>query len=555
MNKLPHQTEKMFLFLRAASFIGLCLALLPWLITYCSYAINSDIAFLTLSAGRLLDGQLMSQAYYDTNLPLSIIVQIPAAALAKVSDIPLYYATNIYAFSLLVLSLLATNTLLQHFKELTAEHRVLILGAYLLANTLLPDYDFGQKDQLLGLALFPLTLTQILITRKKHIPASLKYFTLAAGGAFILLKPHYGIIPAALFIHRAITQRRINIVFDPDFLWLFGMAICYFAVLTIFFRDFLTLILPDVLTYYAQDIAIKGMFSGILLMLQASILFFITEIFLKKAPRIISILFLISVLCFIPFTIQGKDWVYHALPAYMFFYSATILLLSHLIASGISSLRKTDKPDILARVTGFILPIMLFFAITARHYTTTPEAHFLTHQDYKNTAFTQKIESCSHELGRPCSFLMPDVIINVSQERSVYTNALHMSRFPSLWFLPRLLYAQQDIAENRETSFTQEELNSAINKYMTFMAEDFRHYRPDLIFMPHFSNIANNGEDFDLRTYMLSHAPDKFAPIWANYELEETIMVDRLEYMHSKLPNETLIRYDIYKKKNNQYRK
>jgi hypothetical protein len=515
-----------------------------------SLAINSDIAYLTLSAGRLLDGMSMSEAYYDTNLPLSIIIQIPAAALTKFTNIPLYYATSIYALSLLALSLAAINALLSFYKELTPEQRVAILGAYLLANTVHAGYDFGQKDQFLGMALFPLVLAQILITRGVTLPTIMKHCILAAGSLFILIKPHYGIVPAAIFIHRAATQRRINVVFDTDFLWLSAMAIAYVTAIFLFFEDFLTTILPDVVKYYASDISEKVVATGIILIIQAIAPFFIAQIFLKKAPELLSALSLVTVLCFIPFIMQGKGWIYHALPADMFFYSAIILLISYAITAIINTLRKTDAPSTFTRLASFALPMMLLFVLIAKSYA-VPPARSYTHEDYKNTPFAKRIGQCVSEYGRDCSFFMFTDIINIAQELQVYTGTSNAVRFPYPWFVSTLLNAQKALNGGTPSPLTQEELNAALDKYMGMLAQDFERHNPKLVFVAHIPNPANREELFNTRSYMLASAPDLFTPIWDRYELEESVLIDRLDYMYKKLPDEDLIRYDIYRKKRN----
>lgn len=87
---------------------------------------------------------------------------------------------------------------------------------------------------------------------------------------------------------------------------------------------------------------------------------------------------------------------------------------------------------------------------------------------------------------------------------------------------------------------------------MDLLAKDFERYDPKLVFVAHIPNPANRKELFNIRDYTLKNAPELFAPIWNRYELEESVMIDRLDYMYDKLPGEGLIRYDIYKKKQEQ---
>lgn len=543
----PVSKEKIFTFFCIFTFAVLCLALIPWLNIQWEQAVNTDIAYLTLSAERLLDGARMSEAYYDTNPPLSIIAQIPAAVLARYTDIPIYYAVNIYPLSLLFFSMLAISSLLGYFKEITIEQRILLLAAFLLTNTIYTKYDFGQKDQLLGMAVFPMVLVQFLITRKNNFPVFLKHITLAAGAFFILIKPHYGIIPASIFIHRAITQRRWRVIFDADFIWLSAMAAGYLAIIILFFGDFLTVILPDVVKYYASLISANIIYTGTFLIFKAGIIFLIAQQFFNKAPQLISALSLIAALCFIPFIIQGKGWNYHALPANMFFHSSIAILMNFSIFAGLKKLQKTSYA---AKIISFVLPMALLFSFLANDYI-TPKKNYITHQDYKNTNFAKRIEACNDKHANHCSFLILDFLINISKELSVYTNTPHATRFSHLWFLPAFLLSEKTPQNNKPSKLSREELEKGIEKYMKLMAQDFNNYDPKLVFVPHFLNCQNPPQPMNMRNYTLENAPELFEPIWAQYKLEESVIIDRLEYMHSKLPDETLMRYDIYVKNNN----
>ncbi|MGN7439314.1 MAG: hypothetical protein ACTHOO_11810 [Alcanivorax sp.] len=524
-----------------AAFLVICLALLPWAVNFFTYATNVDIAFLTLSAERLLAGEAMSQAYYDTNPPLSIIVQIPAVLLHKCAGIPLYYATTIYIFILLGLSLFATNALLKKIDGLSTTQRFIVLCIFLIMNTLSPGYDFGQKDHILGMALFPLVLAQILITTRVDFNKILMWCTLLAGSILILLKPHYGLIPAAIFLHRIIYQKRITVFKDVDFLTLAGMAIGYIAAVFLFFPDFINVILPDIVKYYASDISPAVIKVGVILMIQAIIPLAVCQLFLKKAHPLISVFSAVAVLCLIPFILQGKGWAYHAIPANSFFYCSAGLFIAHLCALGL----KQIQIEKFATIGGFLVVIGLLAWLTSQYYAKDRSA-IPTHASYMNTHFAKLINSCEE----PCSFLVLHDMINISQELSVYTGAQHASRFPTLWFTASLLNAQQILNDGGKARLNQEEIDTATENYTKMIAEDFDKYDPEFIFIGIVPNPAKQGEMFDYKEYLLEKNPDLFHPIWDRYELIQTLDVDRLEYMERKKPGEDLITYKIYKKKN-----
>ena len=534
------QTEDKFLpYLSYGAFMCIMLALVPWAMHFVSYAINVDIAFLTLSAERLLDGQAMSEAYYDTNPPLSIIVQIPAALIAQSTPIPLYYATALYIFILLGLSLLASNLLLKKMGNISIAQRYIILAIFLVINTIETQYDFGQKDHILAMGLFPLILVQILITSRVEFNKILKWSTLLCGAFLILLKPHYGLIPAAIFIHRMVYQKRFNIFLDQDFICLAGMAIGYVAAIFLFFPDFISIILPDILKFYASDISPQVIETGIILMVQAAIPLIICQIFLKEAPPLISIFAVFSILSFVPFIMQGKGWAYQALPANVFFYCSVGLFISYLTTLTLDAF----KISAIKQTAGLLVVFgVLLFSISENYAKDfTPP----THDSYKNTQFAKMINACQGD----CSFLILHDMINMSQELSVYTGQPHASRFPTMWFAAFLLNAQRKLDDHETPQFTQEEIDAATQKYTTMIAEDLKKYAPDIIFVGLVPNPAKEGTLFDFHAYLLEKNPKQFQTIWDSYTLAESIDVDRLDYMMRKKPNEGLIRYDIYRKK------
>lgn len=533
-------TEEKFLsHLSYTALMVITLALLPWAINFLTYAINVDIAFLTLSAERLLTGETMSKAYYDTNPPLSIIVQTPAVFLSSTADIPLHHATSIYIFILLGLSFFATHLLLKNFKNLNVEQRVIILGIFLVMNTLKPGYDFGQKDHILGLALFPLVLAQILITKRIEFNKILKFSTLLAGSFLILIKPHYGLVPAAIFLHRMVYQKRFSVFMDIDFITLAGMAIGYICTIFLFFPDFISIILPDILQYYASDISLSVVQAGIILMVQALVPLALCQMFLKKAHPLISVFSIVATICILPFMIQGKGWTYQLIPSDVFSYISFGLLIHHLVFVSMNEIKiKRFK-----QTASFIVVIGMLAWGIVKSYETNNRS--LTHNDYKNTKFVEMINVCSAE----CPFLVLHDMINVSQELSIYTGQPHASRFPTMWFTAFLLNAQHALDTGQPTILNQQEVNEATAKYTNMMAEDFDKYDPKIIFVGLVPNPIKPEESFDFRAYLIEKNPEKFSEIWDRYELEKSMDVDRLDYMERKKPNEDLIRYDIYRKK------
>ena len=526
------QSPKEAVFLYGAIFIAL-LSLLPWLSSYLSQAINVDIAYLSLSAERLLNGENMSEAYYDTNPPLSIIIQIPAVLIAKMGLLPLYHATSIYALGLLTLFAGLSYVALRSFKYANTHHVILTLYAFLLINTIGAGYDFGQKDHLLGMALFPFVLLQILITQRAPINKTVQCLALLSGSIFILLKPHYGLVPASILIHRAFVQKRITIFKDPDFLFLSVTALLYMGILKLFFDDFLTVILPDVILFYATSIDMEIVKTGSVFALFPFGCALLCRVYFKNdIPKFVSGLFLLSTVCFIPFIMQGKGWLYHLLPALILLSCAFAILFYGILERMVSDIKNVEMRGKVV----FTITFISLLSIPA--YSFINKSSTLTHASYKQTEFVKIVNDCEKE---NCSFLILHDMINIAPELSVYTGQTHASRFPVMWFAPALLSAGNETDKQTIDHRTQ--------KYMMMMAEDFEKYSPEVLFIAHMPHPTRPDELFNYKDYTLAEAPELFKKIWNNYDISRTIAVDRLDYMPAKKPSEKSMRYDIYRKK------
>jgi hypothetical protein len=193
--------------------------------------------------------------------------------------------------------------------------------------------------------------------------------------------------------------------------------------------------------------------------------------------------------------------------------------------------------------------MILIFLLVFESYAKTEERSY-THKDYENTEFVERIEDCINKYKDECTFLMLNDVINISQELEIYTGAKHALRFPLPWFIPVMLNAQKALDENAaNTPMTQEKIDIAAKKFMGMIAQDFEKNDPKLVFVVHVPNPANHEKMFDAYSYTLEKAPELFTPIWDRYELESSKMIDRIDYMYKKMPDEELVLYNIYKKK------
>ena len=519
--------------------IPLCIAtlILLWFSNYFQAAIGSDVSFLTLAAEKFLLGMKMSEAYYDTNPPLSILIYVPAVLLSQLSGLQLYTSLHIYFTLLFTISFILSVNVIRKLPNITHEQRVIILCCFAYITTIFSGYDFGQKDHILALFLFPLVILQLLLTYGVKVSAIVKWSILILASVFILIKPHFGLVPLFLFSHRIVLQKRFNIYKDHDFLALACAAIIYAILLITVFNDYLFEIMPNVISLYANDISQQQRAISLLIMLISLTPVALGQTIFKKMPEIVQLMSVIAFLCMIPVFMQGKGFLYHAIPHKIFFAGAWTLLICYAVNASL-------KEITFLKLSGYIIATGFICWLCIQGYTNINKLP--KHEIFKTSKLSDVLNDCSRE---NCSFFMFTDTINISQELSLYTRKKNITRFPTPWYFPVLLYQKDQIKQGLPAQYTQKEVDEKLSFFLSLEAQTIQKNTPDILIIGHVKFTGVSDEIFDFKNFSTEHN-ETFKDIWMQYELDQSITVDRADYMARKFPNEELTTYDIYLRKN-----
>lgn len=526
MTKSEQQGKISFYILALLLAVVLCF----WVVTESQIQMNTDNAFLANAAIKMLTGEKMSETYYDTNPPLSVIIYLPAAMLVKFCAVPVYYAVFIYGIVLLALSLVATYVILEKMDRFSGFEKQAILYSALLANTFGVAYYFTERDQIIALALLPMFLLQLAMTDRVPFKPLFKWAVLLMTGFLILLKPHYGLIPVVMISHRAIKQKRFSALFDADFWALCIACTTYLVLLYVFFYDFLSIILPDVITMYAmtQDTitvpkAVIQYGASLTLIAAMSCLTF-------DKPYKNTLIFCIpAALCMLIFYLQGKGFLYQLIPFLTFLTAGFTLFLTKFIHELIfKGAGKTSQ-----NVTLMIIIALLAVAFDAGMKTPIPR---LTHAQYQNDPLTKRIKACGKE---SCPFFIFNDRNEMMHELAVYSGQPLASRFSAFFFLPYLLPSVE--------VYTPEEKSRLIKKYTTMIAEDFERYQPETLLIGRFKVVRHAGY-FDFMAFFKSQS-ERLQKDLNRYKKIDTITVDQNKYTGGALNSAKKLDFDIYVKK------
>ncbi len=490
----------------------------PWAIFQINVTVPGDAAFLFSGAKMLLEGKKMSEFFYDNNPPMSFLIYVPAVLL-NLLGISKHMALQIYIMSFSLISVIATYYFLGKWKTLETTAKFIFLSCYIGAITLLCYMEYGQKDHFITIALIPFLLMQISITKKHNIPAYVYWIIAFLYVPFILIKPHFGILPTCIILHRLYVNRNLTSIIKADFIALAIGVISYIAFIFIVTPDFIYDILPFSIEYYVKGMGHHKDFyrNTISMVIFTSCLVFISHMNTDKTEtKEIALIFsIMAVLSVIAFFAQNKGYSIHLRPILCFiFISSSINIFIYM--SG-KKLKLLTSPSI------YILLIFTLSYVYSLFGTPTTNV-----KEIQNMSFVTLIKEESRE--EP--FFIEVYTTNISAQTAFYTGNKFASRFPSLWFLSGLSKVDEDKQQ------------AAWDRFSEMITEDFKYYLPKVAVF-----IENEEDGYSILSVLKNNA-DFHSFFKDNYQYKRDYLLLKSEYssfMFKDDPDEII--YNVYIRK------
>jgi len=302
-------------------------------------------------------------------------------------------------------------------------------------------------------------------------------------------------------------------------------------LILVFFNDYITVILPDVLTLYISsrnyEDALPELWLHSLVFLTLMIFDFFFSPLKGQQKILLILLYLGALLCLVPYAVQMKGFFYQLIPALGFFFCAAALSLHAYVNRYLEELRNH----------GIILVIIIFILC----YIGRPLLlSYPKHQDFADLPLSLEISQCE----KPCSYFIFNDNIEIMHPTAFYNNTENASRFPAFWFLPKLIEAQYALDHNEPALLSREELAFYKEKYGRMTAEDLHRYQPKMLIIGQFI-LTNDEKAFDFSEFFSTEST--FKTEWEHYRKERTISLNRRLYFSGTAQDEDyILTYDIY---------
>ena len=307
--------------------------------------VDSDVAWQLWIAGRMHAGAHLYRDIIEVNPPLWFWMAIPVERVASTFHFPIIAVLIIGIGLLVMLSLAATNRLLD---DISAGRRTFVLGFAALALAAMPWMHTGQREQIVMIGTLPYAALIAVRSEKRSIPTLLAIAVGIGAGLGFALKHYFLIVPALLELWLITSHRKSWRTFRPETIAVVSVGAAYAAAIFIFAPEWLTNIVPLLrLAYGATGAPTFWYLFGPFALVGLIILVLCASQYrrLRSAP-FAAALTVAAIGFTAAYFIQAKGWAYHAIPMLGCGTVALAYLLSE--STGLSAVVRLLGPALLA---------------------------------------------------------------------------------------------------------------------------------------------------------------------------------------------------------------
>ncbi len=410
------------------------------------YSLNVDSTWILNSAKNLVLGSKMYVDIIDVNPPLIFIYSTIAIFLSQLSSLNI-----INSFILLVLFLISISSIfswyiIRNIKFNKKEGKRYFIYAVIFILVISVTYNFGQREHLFMIFIFPYLLFKIYEKYNKNLPFPIRLFIGLFAALGFNLKPHFFLIFLAIELLHILDKKSISNLLKIESIIIIFSPFFYFFIIYYFFPEYINFMVPFAIETYV-DLFNKSFYTLIInyefifFLLTFLIFIFFTK---KKFSLSTKTILVASVSSLIIYLLQQKGWSYHRVP----FFTISLLFFIHI------TIYKSNNKSIY-----FIFLIPFIFMVS--------------YYNILNVYQYNDLKKILNQLPSKSSILI--ISMDIAEGQALLQKSqIWASRFPSFFMMP-------SIFRNN---------NSKIKKYMfNSLIEDLIKYKPNyIIFSKHPTN-------------------------------------------------------------------
>jgi uncharacterized membrane protein len=476
--------------------------------------LNHDVSWIGHSARWWLRGATFGTDILDPSPPMAWILSLPAAVIAesRLLDEPAAIRLTFWIYFGVCTGLLLQAT--RFLRKDDTETSAALMGAFIVAATLVAGFSFGQREYLSALFAMPyLACSVVRLQGERSIPSTMCVVIGVIAGIGFAIKPFFLAVPLLVEFYLAV-RRGWRILFRPEALAIAITVFLYGAGTLLLMPEYVRMALPLVTTtYWAYDTQDLHFLLGRYRSAIEPALFAAAMAALSRTwTHQHSVLTLAIAGYSMSYFVQSKGFIYHAYPVTF----CSIVLIGVALAGGAKRLSKNRAPagQLLRRVLTAALVVL----------TLLPAKHI--HDDVVRWYFLHNVATGS--LGAFRNSVIETVRLLAPSQGSYffafsthpfpgfptasYTEAEWTGRAASQFLIPAFV-RKNEIKDSKLR--TQIARIADIQRRMVI--EDFDRRPPTLVFVERSTSRLGLGvHPFDDIAFYLEES--RFRQIWARYE-------------------------------------
>ncbi len=472
---------------RAAAILGAALALFLLVPVLTGGHISHDVAWYLLAARTWLDGAVLYRDIIDVNPPMTVYLATPAAALAKGLGASPHTVFYFYLCAVLGGSLAWSDRVLARC-GLSRGGADFLLVFLFLATGVLPIYEFGQREHFLMILSLPYLLHVLFGPpsgrARQALPGAERLLIGMVAGIGFAAKPHFLAVPALVILAQCFGDRSLRPAISGSSIGIGAIMAAYGAAILFLHPDYLNTIVPlAVATYgsFGSSLAPILQPAGLFALAAGIAVSFLARQGAGKLGQPVYFAVLIACGFAVGFLVQGKGWIYHAMPFAMWL---GVLIIVRARPDWNEAVPATGRCAAAAVIAGLLWVPLFHFS---------PQATLKARSDALVAALGPDAD------GR--RIVSWSTSLNAHFPAVTRINGKWSSRFQCLWALPGAL-ALSASSDRMEAEGGRRMLSTI----RTLSVDDFLANRPEIVLTPRSIDVP-----------ALFMADPRFQPRWARY--------------------------------------
>ena len=280
------------------------------------FGMMADVAWLIDCDERWLNGEVPYRDFIEINPPASLLLYLPAVAAARALGVASELAVSVFGFAAAAAALALSAAILRRATPLGPG----VALTAVLALLVLPGETFCERDHLAAIFGAPFVALMLARAEKAEVATPLALLAGLAAGLMACVKPPYaliGALPAAYVFMRCGWR---SVLAAPECWVAAAVGAAYLAAVGPLFPLYVQNVLPflfDVYVPLREGVGAMLASPGalIVLVIGATTLLIGSE---RKLSPAVAVFGLAALGAAVAYGVQGKGWVYQAVPAMMF---------------------------------------------------------------------------------------------------------------------------------------------------------------------------------------------------------------------------------------------